>query len=85
MRAIFFVPSFYGALGWTLTFILYFIGPITWNPLSLEAIAIFVAYYISFLTSVVLLMHFYVLRLLNSYGSYSLNGFVRMIIAFLCT
>src|SRR5215510_7830609 len=84
MRAIFFIPSFYGALGWTLTFALYLVGPITWNPLSAETIAIFVAFYMLFLISTGLLRSFYERQLLTLDVPYSVNRFTRVIIALHC-
>src|SRR5262245_34789197 len=84
MRAIFFIPSFYGALGWTLTFVLYLIGPLTWKPFSLETIAIFAAFYMLSLTSTGLMRIFYERRLLSIDVPYSVNGLARVIIALHC-
>jgi oligosaccharide repeat unit polymerase len=80
MRAIFFIPSFYGIIGWSITFVLYLIGPTIWNPIAVDTIVIFVALYVSFLTSTGILRRSYELRLLTPDVPRSMNDLARVIV-----
>lgn len=80
MRAIFFIPSFYGVLGWTLAFFSYIFGPILWHPIAVETIMILATFYVLFLASAGILSHFYRLHLLTPDIPLCANSFVRVII-----
>jgi oligosaccharide repeat unit polymerase len=62
MRAIFFIPSFYGVLGWTLALVLYLFGPVTWFPISADTMIIFIALYVLYIASIGILSRFFETR-----------------------